>query len=305
MAEELIEPRPRGAPAAARARRGRRPAPPSATCARSSAASIRRCWPTAGWPARCRRSRWTWRSPSRSTSGPARAAAGAGRVGRLLRRRRVPGQHRQARRGRARLGRTLMTTTDDLLSVVVGDDGRGGADPAAGTGMRGGDAAAGGVRRHDEGVEPGRRARPSSPWRCRATCPRRGPRPPPGRPDPAPRGARLHDRGTRSTTRPSSPGRLRDPTADAAVVDVRLPPTFTDEGLRAAIAARAARPGFPVLVLSQYVEQLYARELLASGEGAVGYLLKDRVGRRRASSSTASDGSPPAAPCSTPRSSPP
>ncbi len=70
---------------------------------------------------------------------------------------------------------------------------------------------------------------------------------------------------------------LRDPGVDAAVVDVRLPPTQTDEGLRAAIAARAARPGFPVVVLSQYVEQLYARELLASGEGAVGYLLKDRV----------------------------
>jgi DNA-binding NarL/FixJ family response regulator len=70
---------------------------------------------------------------------------------------------------------------------------------------------------------------------------------------------------------------LTDPTVDAAVVDVRLPPTFTDEGLRAAISARAARPGFPVMVLSQYVEQLYARELLASGEGAVGYLLKDRV----------------------------
>ena len=70
---------------------------------------------------------------------------------------------------------------------------------------------------------------------------------------------------------------LADPTAEAAVVDVRMPPTFTDEGLRAAIAARSARPGFPVLVLSQYVEQLYARELLASGEGAVGYLLKDRV----------------------------
>ena len=70
---------------------------------------------------------------------------------------------------------------------------------------------------------------------------------------------------------------LTDPTLDAAVVDVRLPPTFTDEGLRAAISARAARPGFPVMVLSQYVEQLYARELLSSGEGAVGYLLKDRV----------------------------
>jgi DNA-binding NarL/FixJ family response regulator len=70
---------------------------------------------------------------------------------------------------------------------------------------------------------------------------------------------------------------LADPRADAAVLDVRLPPTQTDEGLRAAIEARAARPGFPVMVLSQYVEQLYARELLASGVGAVGYLLKDRV----------------------------
>ena len=64
---------------------------------------------------------------------------------------------------------------------------------------------------------------------------------------------------------------------DAAILDVRLPPTFTDEGLRAAIAARAARPGFPVMVLSQYVEHLYARELLASGDGGIGYLLKDRV----------------------------
>ncbi len=64
---------------------------------------------------------------------------------------------------------------------------------------------------------------------------------------------------------------------DVAVVDVRLPPTFTDEGLRAAIQARSAVPGLPVLVLSQYVEQLYARELLSDGRGAVGYLLKDRI----------------------------
>ena len=70
---------------------------------------------------------------------------------------------------------------------------------------------------------------------------------------------------------------LEDPAAEAAVLDVRLPPTQTDEGLRAAITVREARPGFPVMVLSQYVEQLYARELLASGVGAVGYLLKDRV----------------------------
>jgi DNA-binding NarL/FixJ family response regulator len=64
---------------------------------------------------------------------------------------------------------------------------------------------------------------------------------------------------------------------DVALVDVRLPPSFTDEGLQAALAARRARPGLPVLVLSQYVEQLYARELLAGGSAGVGYLLKDRV----------------------------
>ena len=64
---------------------------------------------------------------------------------------------------------------------------------------------------------------------------------------------------------------------DIAIIDVRLPPTFTDEGLRAAIEARAEQPGLPILVLSQYVEQLYARELLSDGHGAVGYLLKDRV----------------------------
>jgi DNA-binding NarL/FixJ family response regulator len=64
---------------------------------------------------------------------------------------------------------------------------------------------------------------------------------------------------------------------DVAIVDVRLPPTFTDEGLRAVLAARRQVPGLPVLVLSQYVEQLYARELLADGTGGIGYLLKDRV----------------------------
>lgn len=64
---------------------------------------------------------------------------------------------------------------------------------------------------------------------------------------------------------------------DVAVVDVRMPPTQSDEGLRAALAARAELPGLPVLILSQYVEQLYARELLADGTGAVGYLLKESV----------------------------
>lgn len=64
---------------------------------------------------------------------------------------------------------------------------------------------------------------------------------------------------------------------DVSIVDVRLPPTFTDEGLQAALQARKQIPGLPILVLSQHVEQLYARELLADGSGAIGYLLKDRV----------------------------
>jgi DNA-binding NarL/FixJ family response regulator len=85
---------------------------------------------------------------------------------------------------------------------------------------------------------------------------------------------------------------------EVAVIDVRLPPTFTDEGLQAAIAARAQLPGLPVLMLSQHVEPLYARELLSTPGGGVGYLLKDRVShvgefvdavRRVASGGTAMD----------------
>jgi DNA-binding NarL/FixJ family response regulator len=64
---------------------------------------------------------------------------------------------------------------------------------------------------------------------------------------------------------------------DVAVADVRLPPAFADGGLQAALAARRAIPGLPVVVLSPYVEQFYARELLADQAGGVGYLLKDRV----------------------------
>jgi DNA-binding NarL/FixJ family response regulator len=64
---------------------------------------------------------------------------------------------------------------------------------------------------------------------------------------------------------------------DLALVDVRMPPTFTDEGLRAAIEARKRIPNLPVLVLSQYVEERYAVELLAGGANGVGYLLKERV----------------------------
>jgi DNA-binding NarL/FixJ family response regulator len=65
---------------------------------------------------------------------------------------------------------------------------------------------------------------------------------------------------------------------DLAIVDVRLPPSFTDEGVRAALEARSRFPGLGVLILSQYVEPVYTAELLDSGEGGIGYLLKERVG---------------------------
>jgi DNA-binding NarL/FixJ family response regulator len=66
---------------------------------------------------------------------------------------------------------------------------------------------------------------------------------------------------------------------DVAIVDVRMPPTHTDEGIRAAVEARRRRPGLAVLVLSAYVEQAFATELLSGGAAGLGYLLKERVGR--------------------------
>ncbi|MGO2542840.1 MAG: response regulator, partial [Specibacter sp.] len=69
------------------------------------------------------------------------------------------------------------------------------------------------------------------------------------------------------------------PNADVAVVDVRMPPSFTNEGLKAAAEARSRRPNFPILVLSAYVEDRYAGRLLADGSVGVGYLLKERVGQ--------------------------
>lgn len=71
--------------------------------------------------------------------------------------------------------------------------------------------------------------------------------------------------------------RVRDAAADVAILDVRLPPTFRDEGIKAALLLRAQVPELGILVLSQYIEGVYARELLAAGDGGVGYLLKDRV----------------------------
>ncbi len=162
------------------------------------------------------------------------------------------------------------------LIAIVGDNGAGGAHPRAGGGLAGHRAAAGRLRRYGRGDQPGRRA------------------------DSGDDGAAvrvvlgedltlLRDGLIRLLTAygmevvaavDSGPGLLRalvTQRPDVAVVDVRLPPTFTDEGLRAAIQARAQLPGLPVLVLSQHVEQLYAKELLAAGTGGLGYLLKDRV----------------------------
>ncbi|WP_432052238.1 response regulator [Streptomyces xiamenensis] len=72
---------------------------------------------------------------------------------------------------------------------------------------------------------------------------------------------------------------VRNHRPDITIVDVRLPPAFRDEGIRAAVRARREHPGLPVLVLSQYVEQEYAGRLLADARGGIGYLLKDRVSR--------------------------
>ncbi|HTU95495.1 MAG TPA: response regulator transcription factor [Solirubrobacteraceae bacterium] len=68
---------------------------------------------------------------------------------------------------------------------------------------------------------------------------------------------------------------------DLAIVDVRLPPTFTDEGIRAALDARRRHPELAVLVLSQYVEPAYTADLLHEGQGGIGYLLKERVSEVR------------------------
>jgi DNA-binding NarL/FixJ family response regulator len=91
----------------------------------------------------------------------------------------------------------------------------------------------------------------------------------------------LRDSGMEVVAAVEDGGALVDAVArerpDVAVVDVRLPPSFRDEGLRAALEARRRVPGTAVLVVSQYVEQTYAVELLADGAGGVGYLLKERI----------------------------
>lgn len=86
-----------------------------------------------------------------------------------------------------------------------------------------------------------------------------------------------HEVVATATTGPETLAALLKWRPDVAIIDVRMPPTQSDEGLKAALAARREVPGLPVLILSQHVEQLYARELLANGAGGVGYLLKESV----------------------------
>lgn len=86
-----------------------------------------------------------------------------------------------------------------------------------------------------------------------------------------------HEVVATATTGPETLDALLKWRPDVAVIDVRMPPTQSDEGLKAALVARREVPGLPVLILSQHVEQLYARELLADGAGGVGYLLKESV----------------------------
>ena len=205
------------------------------------------------------------------------AAGSGGRERRLFRDRRGADEHRQARRAR----RSWVRLTDEhrALVVVVGDDGGGGADPK-GSGLAGLRAR---VEALDGSLSVERQRRGDG------------------------RGGKhsvrvviaedlaLLREGLVALLRENEievvaqvedgPGLLRaiaghEP--DLAIVDVRLPPTFSDEGLRAAIEARRRQPALGVLVLSQYVETAYASELIGENTAGIGYLLKERIGDVRA-----------------------
>ena len=182
-----------------------------------------------------------------------------------------------AKHSRATRAAVVVRRLDGLLRIVVTDDGVGGADPSAGHRP---------ARPGRPGVRSGRPVVRRQPAR---------------RPDRAHRGAavrvviaedsvllreglaRLLGRGRlRGGRRPSATAssccaRSASTTPDVVVADVRMPPTHTDEGLRAALVIRQRWPETAVLVLSQYVEERYATELLAGDTRGVGYLLKDRV----------------------------
>src|SRR5581483_7757926 len=266
--------RPRGRPAARHRgpRRGRRGAPRAAR-PRAGDPPARALRP--GARRRARDPRRPQRAPGLGRRRARRAPAGGGGDGRVLRRRRGDRQRREAlgrdprggarappgRRARARGRRRRRRRRRP---------GRGGAHGPA--------AAGGGARRDARGHEPG------------------------GRPDDDPRGAAvrvviaedlallrdgmvrlLEDNGFAVVAAVADADALvhavRRERPDVAIVDVRLPPSFRDEGLRAALELRRTSPGTAILVVSQYVEHTYATELLAGAgdRGGVGYLLKDRV----------------------------
>ncbi len=176
----------------------------------------------------------------------------------------------------ARSAWVRLRQADGLLSMVVGDDGQGGADPDQGSGLRGIEhrleAFDGTVRDLEpigwaDGRDHGGAVRAVVAEDLALLR------------DGLIRLLNAHDVEVVAAVGdgPSVLGALLDHRPDVAVLDVRLPPTFTNEGLLAAIEARKQVPGLPILVLSQYVEPLYARELLSDQRGGVGYLLKDRV----------------------------
>src|SRR5919202_123124 len=164
--------------------------------------------------------------------------------------------------GGARRAAVRIEPEDDRLVVEVTDDGRGGADPA-GNGLSG-------LRKRVEALDGTLRVAspPGGPTLVRALL-REGL-------------LRLLSESGFEVAAAVADGEglvaaVEEHRPDVCVVDVRLPPTFTDEGVRAALEARRRVPGVPVLVLSQYVERTYAAELLSDGRGGVGYLLKERV----------------------------
>ena len=179
-----------------------------------------------------------------------------------------------AKHSGAEHARVSIARRGETLQVEVADDGEGGADPA-GAGLTG-------LRQRVEALDGrlavavGRAGNHHLERSCHAHRHRRGPGASARGADAAAARPRLGDRRRRRQRPGARRGRRRAP-PDLALVDVRLPPSFTDEGVRAAIEARERVPGTPVLILSQYVEESYAGDLLASDEGGVGYLLKDRV----------------------------
>ena len=168
-------------------------------------------------------------------------------------------------------------TPDDGCSSASATTAAAARDPTAGQRTARDRAAAGGLRRHAARRQPARRADLGWLWSCRARCPRRRPCPPPGRPDPAAHGARLRGRRGRRQRAVAAAGAARRtaPTSRSWTSGCRRRSPTRACARRSRPGSRC--PGLPVLVLSQYVEQLYARELLADRSGGVGYLLKDRV----------------------------